>query len=159
MFAKSLLPIAALLLAAGASAGEHRYPLSPAYVAECGSCHVAYPPALMTAPAWAATLGGLERHFGTDASLEPKARREIATLLEAQASSRSKHQPTGQVPRLTETPWFQKEHRAGELREHGVQPPASGAKGAPLAQCNACHRRAEQGDFSEGSLQLAPSRR
>lgn len=158
MLTKSLLSFAALVLAASTSAGEHRYPLSPAYVAECGSCHVAYPPALMTAPAWAATLRGLERHFGTDASLEPKAQREIAALLEAQASTRSKHQPAGQVPRLTETPWFQKEHRSGELREHEVSP-AAGTKRASLSQCNTCHRRAEQGDFSEGSLQLGPSRR
>ncbi len=137
-----LLPLGALLLASTAFAGEHRYTLSPAYVAECGSCHVAYPPALLSAPAWAATMQGLGKHFGSDASLDAKNQREIGDWLQAQASTRDKHAVSGKTPRLTESTWFRKEHRGLSL------PP----KTTSLAQCNACHTRAEQGDFGEGSL-------
>lgn len=137
-----LLSLAALLLATTAFAGDHRYALTPAYVAECGSCHVAYPPALLTAPAWAATMQELGKHFGSDASLDAKNHREISDWLQAQASTRDKHAAGGKAPRLTESTWFRKEHR-------GLSLPA---KTTSIAQCNACHVRAEQGDFGEGSL-------
>jgi hypothetical protein len=137
-----LLPITTLLLAGTAFAGDHRYTLSPAYVAECGSCHVAYPPALLTAPIWAATMQGLSKHFGSDASLDAKSHREINDWLQAQASTRDKHAASGKTPRLSETTWFRKEHRNLSLP----------AKTTSIAQCNACHTRAEQGDFGEGSL-------
>lgn len=146
-----LLPLAVLLLATHALAGEHRHALPAAYVSECGSCHVAYPPALLNASGWALTMQNLERHFGSDASLDPKTQREIATLLQAQASTRSQHEAGGKTPRLSETPWFAREHRAGKLREHGTLPPA--ARGFSMAQCNACHSRAAQGDYRENSLQ------
>ena len=136
------LPLAVLLLASTAFAGDHRYTLSPAYVAECGSCHVAYPPALLSAPAWASTMLGLGKHFGSDASLDTRTHHEISDWLQAQASTRDKHAASGKAPRLTETTWFRKEHRDLSLP----------AKTTSLAQCNACHTRAEQGDFGEGSL-------
>ncbi|MGZ8268326.1 MAG: diheme cytochrome c, partial [Burkholderiales bacterium] len=36
--------------------------------AECSSCHVAYPPKLLSAQTWRRLMGGLDKHFGTDAS-------------------------------------------------------------------------------------------
>jgi hypothetical protein len=137
-----LTALAAILLTGTTFAGDHRYPLSPAYVAECGSCHVAYPPALMSAPAWATTMQELGKHFGSDASLDAKSQREISQWLQTQASTRDKHAITGKAPRLTESSWFRKEHRNLSLP----------AKTTSIAQCNACHTRAEQGDFGEASL-------
>lgn len=153
------LSLATLLLAGGAWAGDHRYALSPTYAAECGSCHVAYPPALMDAASWKVTLQQLERHFGSDASLEPQAQREIASLLQAQASTRSAHEGKGAAPRLTTTAWFQRKHRPEELRGYPLPKVPAGARATPMAQCQQCHRRAEQGDFGEGSLQPADGRR
>lgn len=152
MHAKKTLFLAPLLLAAGAVADEHRYPLAPAYAAECGSCHVAYPPALLTAPGWAATMRGLDRHFGVDASLDEQGAREIGAILQAQASTRGKHEATGQPPRLSETAWFRKEHRTEKLRRG----PAQTAPDAALARCDTCHARAAQGDFGESSLRRRP---
>jgi len=142
MQALRLLPLAALFVAATASAGDHRYTLSPSYVAECGSCHVAYPPDLLGAANWAAIMQGLERHFGADASLDAKSQAEIGSFLQARASRRDKHLANANPPRLSETSWFRKEHR-------GLSAPA---KGSSLAQCKVCHSRAEQGDFGETSL-------
>lgn len=156
---KAQLPLVALLLATGAAAGDHRYPLAPAYVAECGSCHVAYPPALLSAADWATTMQNLDRHFGSDASLDPEVHKAIAAILQAQASTRSKHTAGGTAPRLTATLWFQKEHRAEKLRRHQAQPAPATPQSTPLAQCNTCHARADQGDFGENSLKTSATRR
>jgi hypothetical protein len=44
-----------------------------AFAAECSSCHVAYAPFLMGQANWlACIMGGLDKHFGVDASLDPK---------------------------------------------------------------------------------------
>lgn len=147
---KALVPLAALFLATGTLAGEHRYGLAPTYVAECGTCHVAYPPGLMSAPAWSEILQGLDRHFGSDASLDQESYGKIAAILQRDASRRGKHQPGSKVPRLTQTPWFQKEHRPDKRAEYRLQPVASGS--TPMAQCNTCHSRADRGDFDEDSL-------
>jgi hypothetical protein len=39
--------------------------------AECGSCHLAYPPGLLPAASWQRIMIRLEGHFGDDASLDP----------------------------------------------------------------------------------------
>ena len=159
MNSKALLPLVMLLLATSAAAGDHRYPLAPAYVAECGSCHVAYPPALMSGPDWATTMQNLHRHFGSDASLDPEVHKAITAILQAQASTRSKHSAGGTAPRLTATPWFQKEHRAEKLRRRQALPAPASPQSTPLAQCNTCHARAEQGDFGESSLKTTAAHR
>jgi hypothetical protein len=84
----------------------------------------------------------LGKHFGSDASLDAKTHREISDWLQTQASTRDKHATGGKAPRLSETTSFRKHHR-------GLSLPA---KTTSIAQCNACHTRAEQGDFGEGSL-------
>ena len=38
--------------------------------AECGSCHVAYPAQLLPATSWQRLMKGLDKHFGTDASVD-----------------------------------------------------------------------------------------
>ena len=43
-----------------------------AYVQECASCHVAYPPGMLPAASWARLMSGLGQHFGTDASFDPQ---------------------------------------------------------------------------------------
>ena len=44
--------------------------LLPAYVQECGSCHVPYPPGLLPNESWQRLMANLPQHFGTDASLD-----------------------------------------------------------------------------------------
>lgn len=140
-----------LLLAATslpAVAGDHRYTLDAAYIKECGACHVAYPAALLPAPNWATVTKSLDRHYGTDASLDAKAEVAIGRWLADNASRRDKHavEPApGQPVRLSESPWFQKEHRRARL-------PVVGGKKASFAQCDACHTLAAKGDYNEGSM-------
>jgi hypothetical protein len=131
---KPLYPGIALALAAlSASADDLRVPEHPAYAAECGSCHVAYPPQLLSAASWRQTMAGLDKHFGSDASLEPALAREIGQYLADYAGGKR----AGNELRITETRWFRKEHR-NEI-------PA----GKNPADCAACHRGAEKGIYED----------
>ena len=138
-----LLALAAL----PAAADDVRLPPNPAYKAECASCHVAYPPKLLPAESWQQVMARLDRHFGTDASLNAKAQEEISRYLAANAGRRDA--PPGAEPRITETRWFRK--------EHDKEVPAALWKSAAVksaANCGACHTRADDGDYSERSLRL-----
>lgn len=131
-------PAITILLALGAlpaAADDVRVPASPAYRAECGSCHVPYPPQLLPAESWRALMVRLDRHFGSDASLEAKTAAEIGSYLERHAGHRAA--PAGPEPRITETRWFRKEHR-NEI-------PA----GKKPADCGACHAGAERGLYED----------
>lgn len=132
-----------LLTAAAARAGDHAYgPLPASYVEECASCHVAYPPQLLTAPGWQRVMAQLEKHYGVDASIDAKRGATIGDFLQRSASTRDKHAPTEPSARLTRSSWF--------AREHGPTPPA----GAAFADCAACHTAAAHADYSERSLKL-----
>ena len=43
-----------------------------AYTLECASCHTAYPPGMLPARSWERLMAGLDRHYGSDASLDAK---------------------------------------------------------------------------------------
>ena len=119
------------------------------YREECGSCHVAYPPLLLPKGSWQAIMAGLDRHFGTDATVDASAAKEIQGYLEANAG-RARGKP---ALRITETPWFRDEH--DEVPASTWKSPA--VKSA--ANCGACHTQAENGDYSEGTLRVPRQRR
>ena len=130
-----------------AHAGENRYNLGPVvYRDECGSCHVAYPAALLQPAQWNVILGRLETHFGVNASLDATATRQITAYLGAAAKPAVATNATPpELPRISTQPWFLKEHRelSGGTRA---------GKAKPMSDCAACHTHAAQGDFSESSL-------
>lgn len=104
------------IIASSVWAGEHRYgPYPVLYGKECASCHVAYPPELMTASGWRQVMQQLGKHYGTDASLDAGPQAEITAFLERQASRRAKHAPTEASARLTRTNWFVHEHGQTEV--------------------------------------------
>ncbi len=140
--------------ALSARAGDHAWRLdNAAYRQECGSCHVPYPPALLDAASWRAVMGGLERHFGTDASVEPAARSGILAFLERNAGRKRTSADGAPLLRVSETPWFVKEHRkevpAETLRRPDVK---------SFANCGACHAAADQGDYSERGIRVPGGR-
>jgi hypothetical protein len=141
--------VAAWLLAAAADAGpSQRPPLPPVYVEECGSCHVAYPARFLGGPSWSAVLAGLEQHFGADASVDPQVLEAIRAYLEPGARSRDTSAGGKPVLRISETAWFRHEHpRPGSSvwKHPDVESPAN---------CGACHREAEAGDYRERSLRM-----
>jgi len=107
------------------------FPAAADYRSECGSCHVAYPARLLPPASWQQLMAGLDRHFGSDASLDARAHEEISRYLAANAGRRAP--PPGAEPRITATRWF--------LKEHGVVKNPS--------NCIACHAGAEQGNYDD----------
>ena len=153
----TMLALAALLalpfLAPGrALADDHgraaRVPLLPAYVQECGSCHVAYPPGLLPAASWGRLMSGLDRHFGTDASVDAAAAAEIGADHERYSASGKRARGASGGLRITESAWF--------VHEHDEVPAAVWTRPAVKspANCAACHRGAEQGDFDEDRVRI-----
>jgi len=137
------------LVAHEAMAGNHVFAADNArWKAECGSCHIAYPPQLLPAPAWGRILSGLDRHFGVDASLDAASAAEIGAFLERNAASGRRAREQAQSLRVTESAWFRHEHDevpAAAWKHPAVKSPAN---------CAACHTTAEQGDFRERNIRI-----
>lgn len=131
---------------------KHRFSLSPAYQEECGTCHIAYPPGLLPRSSWKAIMAGLERHFGSDASLDGAKAREISAFLAAGAGREDEpgRAPAGVTPRISATPWFLREHRDGH---DGLRAAVWQAVKSP-ANCGACHQGAADGDYSERNIRI-----
>lgn len=123
-------------------------PPNARWSAECGSCHVAYPPQLLPAQTWRRILSQLDRHFGTDASLDAPSAAEIAAYLDRYSGSARRIADSPDGLRITETRWFLHEH--DEVPSHVWNSPA--VKRA--ANCAACHTRAEQGDFRKRNIRI-----
>jgi hypothetical protein len=142
-----LLPLA-LSAATPALAGQpNRAPADPTYLAECASCHIAYPPRFLPGASWRTLMGNLGDHFGSDASLDAQTVATILQYLEANA----RRPRTSDIPpplRITETRWFRHEHGtpAALLARHPAIKSA--------ANCGACHTEAASGRFGENTLHV-----
>lgn len=123
------------------------------YRAECSSCHLAYPPAMLAAGDWQLTMQQLAKHFGTDAAVDRASAREIGSFLERHAGSGSRVDGAGQPPRITKTARFERKHR--EIAARFWRDPR--IKSA--ANCEACHQGAGHGRFSEHDLLIPELRR
>ncbi len=115
---------------------------------ECGSCHVAFPPRLLPAESWRAVMSGLDKHFGSDASLDAKSAHEIGAFLEKNAGSSRHSAPGKPILRITETRWFLHEH--DEVPDRTWKNP----KVKSAANCAACHIQAENGNYSEHNIKI-----
>lgn len=135
------------VVSTSAQAGENVYALDPLYRNECGSCHVAFPPALLDAAGWQRTLDGLARHFGEDASVDVPTRARLSSLLAKQAG---RHASPSNEPKLTTTSWFLREHR-----EAGKALALSSVRSA--ANCSACHPAAANGNYDEHAIRMPRS--
>jgi hypothetical protein len=143
------LLVASILVGREALAKDGPFPLtSPVYKAECGSCHVAFPPALLPATSWRAVLDGLKEHFGTDASVDAASLAEIRTFLDSSTGRDRRDRAATPGLRITETDWFRREHREvpGPMWKDAAVKRAS--------NCAACHSGAETGDYSERGVRV-----
>ena len=155
--------VLAFSLSAGAThgdGGENMLPrqLHKAWQQECASCHVAYPPALLPKVSWQRMMGGLDKHFGENASLDPATQADILRFLEANAADSGNSRAGGKVSRrmaaneaplrITETRWF--------VHEHDEVPRATWSRKSvgSAANCAACHQQAERGNYSEGAIRI-----
>jgi hypothetical protein len=118
-------------------------PAEALYRKECGACHLAYPPRLLTASSWRRTMAGLERHFGQNAELDGETGASLEGWLVGNAGA------PGEAPlRISETPWFTRKHRkidGGVLARPSIR---------SFANCAACHSRAGEWDFDDDGAKI-----
>lgn len=151
---RRLLPGAAMVLGVlhggGVAAAEHArtVPLLPLYQQECASCHIAYPPGLLPAASWHRLMESLDRHFGTDAAVDPATKQVVATWLADNAATGKRTREAPPADRITRSSWFLREHD-----EIGAAVWKLPAVGSP-ANCGACHTQSERGDFSERNIRI-----
>jgi len=130
---------------AQADSGRLRSPMNADYTSECASCHLAYPPGLLSAPAWQRLMGGLPSHFGTDASVDPATQAALTAWLVAHAGS-TRVDAAPPQERITRSAWFERKHR--RIAASVWQRPS--IKSA--SNCAACHRDAAAADFDDDAV-------
>ncbi|MEO5363709.1 MAG: diheme cytochrome c [Magnetococcus sp. DMHC-8] len=143
--------------------GKQRAEVAPVqnrlYSTECGACHFAYQPGLLPVRSWEKLLAGLGEHFGENAEVTPTTYTALREYLTGHAADRVDYGrsrkinasiPDGEKPiRVTETRYFQKEHRelSPPMREKNPQI-------GSLSRCETCHTQAEQGSFHEHEVRM-----
>lgn len=143
------LVVTGMPLAAHADKAKQPPPANPVWQEECGSCHISYPPRFLPAESWQSMMGSLDRHFGTDASIDAKTAATIETyLVQNTKRSKSGQKATGTSLRITETKWFHNEH--DEIAAAKWKSPAIGS----AANCDACHTEADKGSFRERDIKM-----
>jgi hypothetical protein len=131
-----------------------------AYLKECGSCHMAYPPQLMPARSWQRLMGSLDAHFGDSARLDAATQQRIGDYLAKNAADHANNYESHEVmasirggdtpERITKVPYIEGLHAAVlDPIWQGTPRPKT------LAQCSVCHFRAEQGDFFERQFKVS----
>lgn len=120
---------------------------NPVWKEECGSCHIAYPPRMLPASSWRKLMSGLDKHFGSDASLDKKTADQITAFLERNAG-RERAAFGEPNLRITNSRWFLHEHDEVSARvwlSPKVKSPSN---------CEACHVDAAKGDFNEHRVRI-----
>lgn len=138
-------------------------PLSKAWNAECGSCHLAFHPTLLPARSWNALLAAQDRHFGESLGLDEAKLREIAAFARKYPAESRLSEPAykidksiaaGATPlRITETPYWIEKH-AG-IPEAAWRDP----KVRSRANCEGCHLDAGAGTFEDAAMRMPTTRR
>ena len=134
-----------------ADGGKLSVPGNPKWKEECGSCHIAFPPQLLTAENWQRLMGGLDKHFGANATLDAKNSKDILDFLQRNAGSGDRHSASSL--RISDTQWFTREHH--EVSSKTWSNPAIKSR----SNCTACHVNAERGDWSERGIRMPGGKR
>jgi mono/diheme cytochrome c family protein len=129
-----------------------------AYTQECGACHTAYPPALLPARSWQRLMGGLDRHYGSDATLDTQTLAQLDAWLQQHAGTYKRVAEEPPQDRITRSAWFERKHRKVDTAVWRL------ASVKSAANCAACHGGADRGRFDDDELRLpaglsAPQRR
>lgn len=119
---------------------------------ECSACHMAFQPAMLPKRSWEVMMNSLDNHFGEDASLDDASTQEILEYYGANAADQGWYSnkflrgvsENAAPQRITELPYWVREHN------HEVHPSSwTSDKVKTKANCLACHRRANAGDYDD----------
>ena len=134
---------------ASAWADSAKGPPPPAvYTQECGSCHLAFPPHLLPKASWQRVMHGLDKHYGSDASLDAATQKQIDTWLQTYGGQGKRAREEPPQDRITRSAWFERKHRevsAATFKRAAIK---------SAANCTACHRDAAQGDFEDDRVRI-----
>jgi hypothetical protein len=129
------------------------------YLKECGACHFAYQPGLLSAASWEKIMANLSDHFGENAELPTIEVNIIRNyLLNNEAGPVNAKQSTKMIQssnakqpimRITETPYFKKEHDEIPVRMVKDNPEVRS-----FSRCDACHTRAADASFNEHEIKI-----
>jgi mono/diheme cytochrome c family protein len=120
----------------------------PAYAQECGSCHVALPPGMLPARSWQRLMAGLDKHYGSDASLDAATLQQLGDWLQANAGTGKRVREEPPQDRITRSAWFERKHRKIDAAVWRLPSVKS------AVNCAACHVGAEQGRFDDDDLRM-----
>lgn len=128
------------------------------YQKECGACHFAYQSELLPKRSWEKMMANLSDHFGTDATLAKEDEEAIKKYLVNNAGETAEYKyfikinrsiARNEVPlRISETPYFIKEHR--EIPKRLITQKEVGS----IANCNSCHKSADRGQYGERGINI-----
>ena len=149
-FACSLLVSMAVVGAVHADSEGNRVPLLPKYQQECAACHIAYPAGMLPAASWQRLMGSLDKHFGTDASLDEVSLRELSGWLKSNAGTYKRVNEEPPQDRITKSAWFLRKHNEREISPAIWKRTAVGN----ASNCAACHTNAAQGNFNEHDIRI-----
>ena len=131
-------------------------PPDAAWEQECSACHGLFHPTLLPARSWAMLMGGLQDHFGDDASLDPETAARIESYLanypaEVSVSEASRkilasidegHTPVS----ITGTGYWKRKH--SEIKQAVWKRPVD------RSNCAACHPGADRGSFEDADIKV-----
>jgi nitrate/TMAO reductase-like tetraheme cytochrome c subunit len=95
-------------------------------------------------------MASLDKHFGTDASVDAKEQSEIFQWLIKNSATKRKYSLFVPGNRITKSTWFISEHdelSADVWKRAGVK---------SQANCLACHTDAATGGFNEKTIRIPP---
>lgn len=138
---KWLISFSLIVISTAAFSQDNKYasPHHPKWKEECGSCHVTFPPQLLTKENWRQLMSGLEKHFGVNATLDDDISQEILAFLLSQAGTEANGHQSKSGMRITDTPWFDRKH--GKMPEKTWSQKSVKSK----SNCKACHMNADRG--------------
>ena len=130
-----------------------------AYQTECTSCHLGYLPGFLPERSWIKLMGGLEDHFGENASLDDPAKSDILKYLAMNAadsvSSTARSKKIGRMIasadapiRIIDTPFWQKRHSS--IKAYVWKRPKITSK----SKCDTCHQEAVKGLYDEHDVHI-----
>lgn len=131
------------------------------YAEECGACHFAYPPGLLTETSWRKLLdaSALEDHFGENAELDEDTLAAIQAYVFGNSADKSYYKRARKITRsvadmdaplrITQVPYIKRKHH--ELTAAMV---VDNPDVQSLSNCNACHTQAEQAVFDDDTVKI-----
>ena len=151
-----LLP--AIMLFSGLSqANAATDPGAVIYKNECSACHIAYPTQFLSTRSWDVLIKNLADHFGDNAELAPQDTAALKSFLDNNNYDQSRikrrygnrFDTQGAPLRISETRFFRAIHH--EISDRYV---TQNPKVKSYANCAACHRGAERGNFDEDEVRV-----